>query len=128
LRADLVTQADSPAALAGALLAETVRARAAPPIDRFLAQAGTWTSLSLLTRGAVPDDAITAQADRVLIAPRPDIAGEDMATAFAAANLAAAPYLARAVPPETWTAPDTSGAELPLGDGDWVTLQAICED
>lgn len=130
LRADLATEAEGPDAAAGALLTEAVRAGHAPPLRRFLDAAGPWTSLSLLTRGAVPAGAIAAHADGVLIAPRPDVPAAAFRDAFAKAGLQAEAYLARAAPPETWTGPapePAAAARTPLDEAAWLQLQAICD-
>lgn len=128
LRADLLTDANGPEAAAGAIVAEATRLRAAPPLDAFLGDAGPWASLSLLTRGEVPEAAIAAHAETVLIAPRPDVPAARFHAAFAEAGLPAAPYLDHAAPPESWKAPrGEPAAAPPIGDADWQTLRAICE-
>lgn len=131
LRADLIAEAPGPDAVAGALLAEATRAREADPLTRFLEAAGPWTALSVLTRGTVPEAALTAYADTALIAPRAGVPDGVIASAFARAGIAPGPYLDRAEPPEAWLA-DTASASPSNGqvltDAAWLKLRGICED
>jgi hypothetical protein len=129
----LVEDHEAPEVLAGYVLAEAVRAAAAPPLADLLGRAGTIPTLRLLTTGQLPGPALARYAEARLSARPAPPAAEALLPAFAAAGLSSAPYAyARDVTGEAVLAllegdPMRGRPAEPLmSDGDWVALQNVC--
>ncbi|MFO6462988.1 hypothetical protein ACK8OR_01235 [Jannaschia sp. KMU-145] len=120
----LVTQ-DDPEVAAGHLLAAIVTARLAPPIQRFLAGLGPIDLTRLLGSGAVPDDAIDAHVESLLLSEAPLATTETLRAGFAAARLPWPAFAAHAGL-DRGEAPLT---ELPpiIDDTTWQSLREICD-
>ena len=132
LPAALVEGADGPDALAGHVLAEDLRARAADPADEILSHIGLGATLRLLTTGSLPDDALNGFGERFLATPpAPLPAASDLLPAFKAAQVSAARYgeAIKGDPALIANDPFPLGAPLPvLSDENWLELQAICSE
>lgn len=133
----LLSRLDTPKALAGYLLAEEHAARSHDPLRAVLRHAGIRATLSLLTTGHLPDRALDGYlARRLTHSPaRPE--PEAFAAALTALGLSARPYAdamgtdgaalieaQAAMPPGEAIEP----AGRLLGDGEWLMLQAICDN
>jgi hypothetical protein len=136
--ARLLDDAESPEALAGALLLAEARLRASDPVRPVLAHMGVMATLGLLTSGVVPQEALSGYAAAVARAPGalPDtdilvarFAARDLSTRPFADNPAALDPTARTILP-VLRANDPLAAEPStrslLSDGQWVSLQNIC--
>lgn len=125
---------ETPEVVAGFILAEAERRRARDPAERLLTDAGLGATLTLLTTGRVPPEALKAHAEAQLTAPAPPLVQDDLIAAFRDAGISPAPYaFARDISGET-TLPLVEGAALAPGDsaplltdGQWIALQQICE-
>jgi hypothetical protein len=129
----LIEEYEDPAVAAGFVLAELTRSAASDPLAQLLDQSGFADTLRLLTTGTLPDQSLAGYAETVLSQPRSPVSDQSLLSAFAQAQIPAAPY-AYAV--------DVSGeATLPLieadpmrgqtvpvilDDAEWVRLQEIC--
>ncbi len=141
LPASLLELIDGPEAVAGYVLAETLRARAADPVIGLLHHAGLGATIRLLTTGAMQPASVAGYAEVLLRQtttappnpPTPAIPDADLLASFTAADLSTSPY-AFAVDPTGKTTlplieadPFLGGSPRPiLSDGDWLNLQAIC--
>jgi hypothetical protein len=131
----LVEDQDGPDVAAGFALAEKLRAGLNDPLIPLLRHAGLVATFRLLTSGTLPDDTLSGYAEAMLPAgamPLPDALVLD---AFRQASLATSPY-AFALDPSGEAVlglieadPYRTEAPLPvLPDGDWISLQAICQE
>lgn len=131
---ELLQRLDGPEALAGYLLAEEMAAQADDPLRALLRHAGTRAVFALLTTGNLPNGAVAGHAARRLTQPiaQPDPA--ELAARLAALGISPAAY-ALSLPPAAAAlaealADQTVGLGLSgrvLSDGEWLTLQAICD-
>jgi len=131
----LLERLDSPEALAGYMMAEILAAEADDPLRALLSHAGTRATFALLTTGELPVEAFANYARLRLAQP---MAVPDAAALAARFNALEVPVSAYAV-----SLPDTAGAlaqalaDQPasgtrgtarlLSDGEWITLQGICQ-
>lgn len=129
----IVEDFETPDVLAGYLLAEAERRAHRDPAERLLREAGLGPTLSLLTSGHVPDEALREHAEAQLTARPAPVREDRLLDAFAEAGVSPAPYaFARDISGET-TLPLVEGAALAtastplLTDGQWIALQQICE-
>ncbi len=129
----VVEDHEDPDVVAGYIIAESVRAAGRDPLADLLDHAGMLAGLRLLTTGALPDEALSAYAEHLLTAPRPDPAPEALLPAFAAAQVHSTAYAyARDITGETTLTLIEAdpmaggGARVVLSDADWVRLQGIC--
>lgn len=134
LPASLVETADGPDVIAGHLMVEDLRARAADPVDPLLNHLGLGATLRLLTTGSLPPEAAKGYGEVFLAArpgPLPD--ADAQIAVFQAALVSSAAYGA--------SVRDSNGAAgaliekdpYPLGaptavvsDEIWLEFQAIC--
>lgn len=129
----LVEKADGPALAAGYILAERVAAAQNDPILPVLEYAGVIATFRLLTTGRLPDSALDGYAARLITngeTPPPYAA---LLERMASAAVPAAPYAYALDPSGETTLPLIEGdpfrskpAPMLLSDGDWVSLQGIC--
>lgn len=130
----LVEQEDGPTLAASFALAERAKSGAADPLVPLLAHAGLLATLRLLTTGTLPESSVTGYAETMLGAPPPVVPDEILLQAFRDAGLPSTPF-AYALDPSGETvlglieADPFRGTEPPpvLPDGDWISLQAICQ-
>ncbi|MCC5989321.1 MAG: hypothetical protein JJT95_16735 [Pararhodobacter sp.] len=133
----LLLRLDSPEALAGYLLAEAQALEAEDPLRDVLRFAGTRATMTLLTTGHLPDNALDGYvAGRIALPPAsPD--PEALGTQLGALGLSPAPYAislpASAAPlAEALADLPRPGLDEPAGrllsDGEWLTLQGICDN
>ncbi|MBE0414229.1 hypothetical protein [Yoonia sp.] len=128
----LLEKTDDPAVIAGYMLSARSARFKADPLELILQRAGLSVTFRLLTTGDLPTEVLQAHAARVVAG---EVARPDPATlraAFTAANVPAAPFNAMVSARADGVAPvrpdlasDTNGT-LILSDGDWVSLQNIC--
>ena len=119
--------------IAGAVLAEDQRRRAASPTAGLLRHAGLRATLTLLTTGDLPGNTVTGYGEALLDLPQVQPADAGLIARFAAAGLPATPY-AYALDPSGESvlglieADPMRGkkAEPVLSDSEWVALQGIC--
>lgn len=133
LPASLLHLIDGPEAVAGFVLAETLRAKAADPAITLLQYAGFTATVRLLTTGEMRPGALSGYGETLLGTKAAPLAPETLLAAFAATDLSTSPY-AFALDPTGETTlplieadPFLGGSPRPvLPDGDWLNLQAIC--
>lgn len=128
----LVERLDSPEALAGWMLAEEQAAAARDPMLDALRHAGIRATLSLLSTAALPDRALNGYAGaRLTRAPAwPEIA--PLAARLAELGISPLPYADSLPPAAARQAAILGAAEAEAGppllsDGEWLTLQAVCQ-
>jgi hypothetical protein len=135
----LLTQAmvegtSDPAVIAGHVLAAALSRAEADPLEAVLADAGFGTTLRLLTTGEIPTEALQNYATRLVISPPPRAGADVLGPGFETAQVPLSVY-AYALDPSGETVIDLieadrlSGQDLPviLSDGEWVSLQNICQ-
>jgi hypothetical protein len=120
---------------AGFILAETQRASARDPLLHVLKTAGLRPSMTLMTTGNLPDDALGAYAEHMLTQPSEAVDQSKLLGLFTKAQVPASPFAyAIDITGEKTAAliagdPVAKGEERPLlSDGEWVALQGICLD
>ncbi|HHX91104.1 MAG TPA: hypothetical protein GX700_15325, partial [Paracoccus sp.] len=132
----LLERLDSPEALAGYLLTEALAAETADPLNALLAHAGTRATFGLLTTGNLPIEAFSDYAAQRLVQPmalpdpahlaaRFDALGVPV-SAYALALPESAAPLAQALADQPVSGPRQT-ARL-LSDGEWITLQGVCQN
>lgn len=131
----LLERLDSPEALAGYMLAEILAAEANDPLNALLAHAGTRATFGLLTTGNLPVEAFAGYAALRLAQPMAAPDPARLAARFNALGVPASAYalslpegaapLAQALADQPVTGPRMT-ARL-LSDGEWITLQGICQ-
>lgn len=132
----LLERLDGPEALAGHMMAEIMAAEADDPLRALLRHAGTRATFGLLTTGNLPVEAFANYAALRLAQPLavPDAAA--LAARFNALGVPVSAYAA-SLPEEAEAlvqaladqpAPVVRGTTRLLSDGEWITLQGICED
>jgi hypothetical protein len=130
----LLTDAKGPEAFAGAILAEAERAAQADPMMAVLDYAGLVPTFRLLTSGNLPQDALAGYGTTLLAQAPSSLPQERILARFAAAAVPVEPYAiavlsegpARAALIKDDPVVGTTTAPL-MSDGDWLSLQAICE-
>lgn len=133
LPAPLLDLMDGPEAVAGYVMAETLRAGLSDPTIALLRHAGLASTFRLLTTGTMAPEAVAGYGEFLIRQVPAPLTNEALLAAFAAAEFGTSPY-AFALDPtgETTLAlieadPFLGGAPRPvLADGDWLNLQSIC--
>ncbi|PZQ95969.1 MAG: hypothetical protein DI533_17680 [Cereibacter sphaeroides] len=134
LSRELVEVQDGPQVAAGFALAEYLRSQNADPLVPILRHAGLIATLRLLTTGTLPAGSVAGYGEKLLATPPEPLSDSDVLIAFTGAMLASSPY-AYALDPSGETTlglieADPFRAETAppiLPDGDWISLQAICQ-
>lgn len=132
LSREVVEKADGPALAAGYMLAEALAAEMGDPILPVLRHAGVIATFQLLTTGELPDGALAGYGETALARGPAEPDPAEFLARMQAAGVPVAPYAeARGlVDGESGDAahpPGAAGAPLLLSDGDWVSLQGICQ-
>ena len=133
LPASLLELIDGPEAVAGYVMAETLRAAAADPVIALLHHAGFTATLRLLTTGEMQPGSVAGYAETLLRRPPAALSNADLLARFAETDLSTSPYAlaldptGKATLPLIEADPFLAGSPRPiLADGDWLNLQAIC--
>jgi len=133
---DLLERLDSPEALAGYLIGETLLSEAEDPLRDMLRFAGMRATFALLTTGNLPAEAVAGYADLRLARPMalPDAAA--LAARLDALSVSPSAYalslpehaagLAQALADQPGAG--ARGTTRLLSDGEWITLQNICQN
>lgn len=130
----MVEQSDGPERIAGLALMERLRAEATDPMLPVLRHAGMIATFRLLTTGTLPKGALSGYGEAILQAT-PTVVDDATALArFAQAGVPTSPY-AYAIDPSgerTLSLIEAdplrgSSAKPLMPDGDWVSLQGICQ-
>jgi hypothetical protein len=132
LSRDLIERLDSPEALAGWLLAEELAADLRDPMLDALRHSGMRATLTLLSTGNLPDRVLAGYAAARLVRPTqlPDAAA--LVRRLHGLGVTAGPY-AGSLPPSAarlaaiLSTDDERGTIPLLSDGEWLTLQAVCQ-
>jgi hypothetical protein len=129
----VVETPDGPEVAAGYALVEAARAKLEDPLVPLLRHAGLMATLRLLTTGTLPPEAVAGYGEVLLTRPPLPVPDAALAAAFADRGIPLAPY-ARAIDPAgastaALLAADqaTHGLRPVLPDGDWISLQSICQ-
>jgi len=128
----VVEDHESPAVVAGYLLAEAERSVAHDPLVPLLDHAGLRATVTLATTGRLPGWALDDYPSELLTAAAAPLAPGSTSERFAKAGVPIAPYAYAVDITGEQTLPlieaDQSGSgEALLTDGSWVALQGICE-
>ena len=134
LPARLLETADGPEAIAGYVLAETLRAAATDPTHALLTEAGLLATVRLLASGAIDPQALDGYGQTLLTQQAPvDLPTETLLAAFKTAGVSATPYAYALDKTGESTLPLIEADPLPQGsqpavldDAGWLNLQAIC--
>lgn len=133
LNRSVVEDHESPAVVAGYILAENEAAARHDPMLSLLDYVGLRATLTLMTTGALPAGALEGYAETALAAPPEPVRPEALLPRFAAAKVSSAPY--------AYAVDITGESTLPLieadpvgpantapllSDGQWIALQGIC--
>lgn len=131
--AALAEDHETPAVLAGHLMAGDVRRAGSDPMLTLLHEAGLGVTFRLLTTGEIAPEPLHDHAARLLSREAPPVADAPLLARFAEAGISSQPYAyARDVSGESVLglieADPLRGAHSPalLSDADWVSLQDIC--
>lgn len=127
----LVERLDSPEALAGWMLAEELAAEGRDPLLEVLRHTGLRSSLGLLSTGTLPDGALTGYGRHALQQRAAWPGAEALAARLAALSVAPGPFAA-SLPQGQARLAAALPVDLPPGpalltDGQWLTLQALCQ-
>ena len=130
----LVEDSETAEVTAGYLLAAQAQAATYDPLHLLLKHAGPMNAVRLLTSGKLAPDTLMGFSERLLLTNLPPASPEDMLARFETARLAASPYAYALDVTGESTLPliegdPMAGTQTPpvLTDGDWLSLQAICE-
>lgn len=130
----LVEAQDRPEVAAATILAAEVEAGIAPPLRDVLRFAGFRATISLLTTGALPADALKGYGENLVARRPPEPEAEPLLRRFAEAGISSTPYAyAIDLTGETTLAlieadPHRNDAKPVMTDTDWVALQGICSE
>ncbi len=131
---DMVEQADGPERIAGLALIERLRAETSDPILPILHHAGLLATFRLLTTGTLPQGALSGYGKELLQAKPIVISDQSALARFEQAGVPTSPYAYALDPSGERTlalieADPLRGIsrEPLLPDGDWVSLQGICQ-
>lgn len=134
--ARLLSVAESPEELAGAVLVAATRAAIGDPLGDLLRYAGSLATFRLLTSGDLPARALRGHASALLRAPAEVPDADAVLEQFVRTNVSplafalspAAMDPARdALAPALRAAPPVAQAGAVLSDGQWVSLLALCD-
>ncbi|MEM9343762.1 MAG: hypothetical protein AAGA87_12020 [Pseudomonadota bacterium] len=129
----VVEDHESPAVVAGYLLAEAERSEAGDPLVPLLDHAGLRATVTLATTGRLPDWALDGYPSALLTTQAVALAPGRAAERFAAAGVPISPYAYAVDITGEQTLPLIEADRRPvltealLPDGSWVALQGICE-
>lgn len=134
LTQEMVEGTADPYVVAGHVLTAALSRAEADPLEPVLADAGFSTTLRLLTTGDIPSEALQDYATKLVISPPPRAGAEVLGPGFETARVPLSPW-AYSIDPTGETVIDLieadrlSNQDLPiiLSDGDWVSLQNICQ-
>ncbi len=131
----MIERQDGPEAVAGYALEEAARMAEVDPLIPLLDYAGTSATFRLLTSGALPEEAVEGYAAQMLRETPAPVAEDRLLGAFEAAGISSSPYAfardasGESVLPLVEADPFRAGSPEPvLTDGDWISLQGICQD
>ncbi|MEM9785191.1 MAG: hypothetical protein AAF801_01725 [Pseudomonadota bacterium] len=129
----LLRVSDDPAAAAGFILASRATLSHDDPLETLLRDAGLGVTFRLLTTGEIPPQILQGAAESILSYGGGAADARELRNVFAAATVPHGPYL-RIADARTGTMPDLgadplANEDIPeiLNDGDWVSLQNICD-
>ena len=130
----LLRASDDPAAAAGYIVAGSTIASQIDPLEDMLKKAGFRTTLRLLTTGDVPPETLQTAAAALVAGQDPTTNAHDqLKEGLAQAQIPQDPLL-KVADARTGTMPDLGDDPLAetewpviLSDGDWVSLQNICD-
>lgn len=128
----LIEEQDRPEVAAATILAAEVESGATPPLRDLLHFAGFRATISLLTTGALPADALKGYGEKLVARQMPPPAAEPLLRRFAEAGLSSTPYAYALDPTGESTLglieadPHRDDAKPVMTDTDWVALQGIC--
>ena len=130
----LVEDIDTPEVLAGFIVSGVTQTQTSDPLEDLLNQAGPMATLSLLTSGKIEKDVLKDHALTIMKQDNLYPNDNDLLIAFEKAQISTRPFaFARDFSGETTLSlieadPKRDRAKAPLmSDGDWVSIQSICE-
>lgn len=134
LNRSLIETFDDPSVAAGYAVAEEMRANMTDPMVAMLDHTNVLAVAQLLTTGEMPERALDRYAKRLMRSEARPLDVEALTIAFAEAGVPVTPY-AYALDPSgehvrEMIAADPYASELPpplASDGDWISIQSICQ-
>lgn len=126
---------EDPHVLGGHIIAAKVQATAVEPLEDVLRHVGLRATLALLTTGSLPEDAVSDYAETLARRPMPNAPTDALLAGFAQDTLSARPYALAQDPTGQTTRALIQGDAYAnghdravLGDGEWVTMQSMCQE
>lgn len=124
----MILAADEPAVIAGHVLSAATGRAGEDPLSPLLEDAGLRATMTLLTTGDLPEEALRDHATRLLTgSPRSPADPAELEAAFDLAQVPIGPW-ATVTGSGPFVAARTGAPDAPvvLSDGDWIALQGIC--
>ncbi len=130
----LVEDFEEPDVVAGFILGEKIRKINHDPLDTLLRSIGLRNTFTFLTTGKISNDILARYAQELLTTPSENLGTEEFLQGFQSAKLRSSPY-AFAQDPTGETTLElieadpfmNSAPPALISDGEWVSLQRICE-
>lgn len=129
----IVEDFEEPDVAAGFILAQKAESREHDALRQLLEHAGIGATFRLLTTGSLPDGALRAYAEALVLLPHSTPPTEDLLALFSEKQVKSTPYAFALDPSGENTIdlieadPFVTTPEPVLTDGDWVALQGICD-
>ena len=123
----LLMATDSPDVIAGYVLAERLKARGHNPTRVLLRHIGLWSTLRLLASGSLQSGSLQGYGEAIVAAPVTAPSPEDLTQAFADTGITSAPYGSHSGMGGLVDANPNGSAPPVLEDGEWLSLQSICQ-
>lgn len=131
----MIEKDDDPSVVSGYILAEKLRMQNTDPIKVLLRDVGVFATFKLLTTGNISPETLQEYAKHFVKTQQETISNADLLALFQATRIRSTPY-AYAVDPTGETTlelveADPFATQKPdpiLKDGDWISLQGICEN
>ncbi len=130
----LLEDYDTPEVTAGFIISGSVQSQLSDPLSSLLKEAGTMATLNLLTSGKMETDKLRDHARSLMSKSNTYPTANDLIPSFQAIGVSTRPYsFARDFSGETTldlieADPLRGKTPAPLmSDGDWISLQSICE-
>lgn len=134
LNRSLVEDFEEPDVIAGYILGEKIRKSQRDPLEPLLHSIGTKDTFSFLTSGKISDQALKKYAQELMTSPAEPLNPEEFLQGFQDVKLRSSPYAFAKDPTGETTfqlieADPFANSAPPalMSDGDWISLQRICE-
>lgn len=123
----LLMATDTPEVIAGYVLSIDMMAQGRNPTRRLLRNMGLWSTLRLLATGGLHGDDVKGYAETILTEAQTSPEPAKLSQAFADLGISSAPY-GRQTQTAGLTDAFAAGSAPPvLEDGEWISLQSVCQ-